>query len=177
MEKINCIESIKEFGDLKVSFETLNNEHFKVSEVWVEFYEQNELTDIKQTGVDDSWLERYFFKPMDDLNTHAYYTIIGSENFRAKEYLFVACEGLIDGLNVTGYMHVVDGDISCFTAFGNKDFDFYLSDTFADENSQSLTQLAEYLGVVSLGNKFQFRLRRDMSGILQRDFSLEFPVE
>ena len=151
---------------LRMYFGSPNKEAFEISPIWCEFYVPFELDDMKAAGVSDQWIQENLYDAMEEDHTHPIYTIIGQDEYKNREFLYIKCEIIIQGHKFEGCANIVVDEIRNFTFLLNEAvsitidelYDNYITneltlscnDEFSDYNAAIIKILSKTLNVDSL---------------------------
>ena len=151
----------------------------KISTIWAEYEDPNELAQIIEQGVTEEWIDSNIFRPIDMMNVHPYYTISNEFDISIPQFLYVFCTvNLEDRFETKSYLSIVDGEIKSITLFSHhKTIDLYLNFSFREENRKELRKIKQkYIINNSDSIEFKFILNDLQSKILLPEGIISIPI-
>jgi len=166
---------MENYGNFYVSFDDLGREHFEISDVWVEFYEGEELDDIP--GVPFDWLDKNLIQPSLGSECPPYYNVLPQMNLRKREFLVMATRFRLGRRDeeLSGYLFLSGGEVSSVGIFvGEVVVHLYCSDLLVEDNLETL----DFLNIDSDANGGEYNIEYDRSGSIIKglDGVVTFPL-
>ena len=120
----------------------LEESHFKISPIWCEYYQPEELRDL---NVPYEWFDENLFSHISGVNLDAYYATPDKIDYSKREFINVYCDVFFANQEFKGYLFLSRGEINSVEIFADGETAYFCISELVDENnSNEVKKLLRY---------------------------------